>query len=165
VPVWGPVPDHAGAQGRVGGGPGGGVPAEAGWRRSQRPAGGVQRPCCPRGALACLPAAAGVPRWWVPAAALPARAPAASQAARQMLLHPTVWTPPPPKRAWCPQEELRAGEEIARCPSCSLYITVIYNPVRAGPLRTALQSCTLQAGCKRLLHRGGGGGVQVCCRG
>ncbi|CAA7408262.1 unnamed protein product [Spirodela intermedia] len=25
------------------------------------------------------------------------------------------------------REELRAGEEIARCPSCSLYITVIYN--------------------------------------
>jgi len=25
-------------------------------------------------------------------------------------------------------EELRAGEEIARCPSCSLYITVIYDP-------------------------------------
>lgn len=28
-----------------------------------------------------------------------------------------------------PQEELAAGEEIAHCPSCSLYITVIYNPV------------------------------------
>eukprot|EP00897_Mesotaenium_endlicherianum_P004032 jgi/Mesen1/3657/ME000200S02734 len=26
-------------------------------------------------------------------------------------------------------EELRMGEEIARCPSCSLYITVVYNPV------------------------------------
>jgi len=26
------------------------------------------------------------------------------------------------------QDDLRAGEEIARCPSCSLYITVIYNP-------------------------------------
>lgn len=26
------------------------------------------------------------------------------------------------------QEELAAGEDIARCPSCSLYITVIYNP-------------------------------------
>ena len=25
------------------------------------------------------------------------------------------------------QEELKAGEEFARCPSCSLYITVIYN--------------------------------------
>ncbi|KAJ3679244.1 hypothetical protein LUZ60_017255 [Juncus effusus] len=25
-------------------------------------------------------------------------------------------------------EDLRIGEEIARCPSCSLYITVIYNP-------------------------------------
>ncbi|KAL3700263.1 hypothetical protein R1sor_018285 [Riccia sorocarpa] len=24
--------------------------------------------------------------------------------------------------------ELRVGEEIARCPSCSLYITVVYNP-------------------------------------
>lgn len=27
------------------------------------------------------------------------------------------------------QEELRGGEDIARCPSCSLYITVIYDPV------------------------------------
>ncbi|XP_020243948.1 diphthamide biosynthesis protein 3-like [Asparagus officinalis] len=25
------------------------------------------------------------------------------------------------------REDLRLGEEIARCPSCSLYITVIYN--------------------------------------
>ncbi|OAY25459.1 DPH3 homolog [Manihot esculenta] len=25
------------------------------------------------------------------------------------------------------KEDLRLGEEIARCPSCSLYITVIYN--------------------------------------
>ncbi|RZC77365.1 hypothetical protein C5167_001567 [Papaver somniferum] len=25
------------------------------------------------------------------------------------------------------KEELQIGEEIARCPSCSLYITVIYN--------------------------------------
>ncbi|PIN08283.1 hypothetical protein CDL12_19136 [Handroanthus impetiginosus] len=25
------------------------------------------------------------------------------------------------------KEELRIGEEIARCPGCSLYITVIYN--------------------------------------
>ncbi|KAG1661265.1 hypothetical protein FOA52_003723 [Chlamydomonas sp. UWO 241] len=25
-------------------------------------------------------------------------------------------------------EELRSGEDIARCPSCSLYITVVYNP-------------------------------------
>ena len=28
------------------------------------------------------------------------------------------------------QEELAEGEEIARCPSCSLYITVVYDPVR-----------------------------------
>ncbi len=28
-----------------------------------------------------------------------------------------------------PQKELLEGEEIARCPSCSLYITVIYDPV------------------------------------
>jgi diphthamide biosynthesis protein 3 len=27
------------------------------------------------------------------------------------------------------QEELQRGEEVARCPSCSLYITVVYNPV------------------------------------
>ncbi|CAD5168608.1 unnamed protein product [Musa acuminata subsp. malaccensis] len=26
------------------------------------------------------------------------------------------------------KEELRLGEEIARCPSCSLFITVVYNP-------------------------------------
>ncbi|XP_010913741.1 diphthamide biosynthesis protein 3-like [Elaeis guineensis] len=26
------------------------------------------------------------------------------------------------------REDLRFGEEIARCPSCSLFITVIYNP-------------------------------------
>lgn len=25
------------------------------------------------------------------------------------------------------KEDLRLGEEIARCPSCSLYITIIYN--------------------------------------
>lgn len=25
-------------------------------------------------------------------------------------------------------EELAAGEEVARCPSCSLYITVVYDP-------------------------------------
>ncbi|KAG6653193.1 hypothetical protein I3843_05G051400 [Carya illinoinensis] len=25
------------------------------------------------------------------------------------------------------KDELRLGEEIARCPSCSLYITVVYN--------------------------------------
>ncbi|KAI3982337.1 hypothetical protein MKX01_037870 [Papaver californicum] len=25
------------------------------------------------------------------------------------------------------KEELQIGEEIARCPSCSLYVTVIYN--------------------------------------
>ena len=28
------------------------------------------------------------------------------------------------------QEELRAGEEIAHCPSCSLYITVVYDQAR-----------------------------------
>ncbi|XP_074571952.1 diphthamide biosynthesis protein 3 [Curcuma longa] len=26
------------------------------------------------------------------------------------------------------KEDLRLGEEIARCPSCSLFITVVYNP-------------------------------------
>ncbi|KAI4382556.1 hypothetical protein MLD38_008507 [Melastoma candidum] len=25
-------------------------------------------------------------------------------------------------------DDLRLGEEIARCPSCSLFITVVYNP-------------------------------------
>ena len=33
------------------------------------------------------------------------------------------------------QEELAAGEEIARCPSCSLYITVVYDPVRVRPFK------------------------------
>ncbi|KAA6415262.1 MAG: Diphthamide biosynthesis, partial [Trebouxia sp. A1-2] len=28
------------------------------------------------------------------------------------------------------KEELAEGEEIARCPSCSLYITVVYDPAR-----------------------------------
>lgn len=27
------------------------------------------------------------------------------------------------------QADLKIGEEIAHCPSCSLYITVVYNPV------------------------------------
>lgn len=40
------------------------------------------------------------------------------------------------------QEELAAGEEIAHCPSCSLYITVVYDPVRAW------QSGRLSFGCK-----------------
>lgn len=39
----------------------------------------------------------------------------------------------PPCPTCAPQEELRAGEDIARCPSCSLFITVIYNPVSAPP--------------------------------
>ena len=25
-------------------------------------------------------------------------------------------------------EELRAGEDVARCPSCSLFVRVVYNP-------------------------------------
>ena len=36
------------------------------------------------------------------------------------------------------QEELGAGEEIAHCPSCSLTIRVIYDPVRLIPLPNAL---------------------------
>lgn len=35
------------------------------------------------------------------------------------------------------QDELRLGEEIARCPSCSLFITVIYDLVRL-----LVSSCT-----------------------
>ena len=35
------------------------------------------------------------------------------------------------RRATVMQEELAEGEEIAHCPSCSLYITVIYDPVYA----------------------------------
>ncbi|KAJ4758293.1 Diphthamide biosynthesis protein 3 [Rhynchospora pubera] len=30
-------------------------------------------------------------------------------------------------------DDLRLGEEIARCPSCSLYITVVYNPEDFSP--------------------------------
>jgi diphthamide biosynthesis protein 3 len=30
-------------------------------------------------------------------------------------------------------DDLRLGEEIARCPSCSLFITVIYNPEDFSP--------------------------------
>lgn len=36
------------------------------------------------------------------------------------------------------QEQLAAGEEIAHCPSCSLYITVIYDPVRAWQIVVVL---------------------------
>jgi hypothetical protein len=40
------------------------------------------------------------------------------------------------------QEQLKAGEEIARCPSCSLYITVIYDQVR-NYLCSALEACMM----------------------
>lgn len=35
-------------------------------------------------------------------------------------------------------EELQAGEEVARCPSCSLIIRVIYNPEDFAPAATDL---------------------------
>lgn len=44
-------------------------------------------------------------------------------------IHPITPHPIPTPTQPPHQEELRAGEEIARCPSCSLYITVVYNPV------------------------------------
>jgi len=37
------------------------------------------------------------------------------------------------------KEELAQGEDIARCPSCSLIIRVIYNPVRAARRRPVAQ--------------------------
>ncbi|KAL0027995.1 hypothetical protein WJX79_009420 [Trebouxia sp. C0005] len=33
------------------------------------------------------------------------------------------------------KEELAEGEEIARCPSCSLYITVVYDPIPVPAVR------------------------------
>ncbi len=39
---------------------------------------------------------------------------------------PPRTSPPPPTRP--AQEELQDGEEIARCPSCSLLLRVIYDP-------------------------------------
>jgi diphthamide biosynthesis protein 3 len=36
------------------------------------------------------------------------------------------------------QEDLQAGEEIATCPSCSLVITVIYNPEDFPPADSAV---------------------------
>ena len=44
----------------------------------------------------------------------------------------------------CLQEELAAGEEIAHCPSCSLYITVIYNLVRHSFPQLHKQCCGLE---------------------
>jgi diphthamide biosynthesis protein 3 len=37
--------------------------------------------------------------------------------------------------------ELRSGESIARCPSCSLYLHVTYDPVRARCVRTCVRAC------------------------
>lgn len=34
-------------------------------------------------------------------------------------------------------EELASGEEVARCPSCSLYVRVIYNPEDFADLQSA----------------------------
>lgn len=65
------------------------------------------------------------------------------------------------------QEELRGGEDIARCPSCSLYITVIYDPVSSQnhqhglakltrvQLLRALYSCA-SLSCRKL-------DFSVCC--
>ena len=45
------------------------------------------------------------------------------------------------------QEELAAGEEIARCPSCSLVLTVVYDPVSfLLPVRAAGQENTTAFG-------------------
>ena len=40
-----------------------------------------------------------------------------------------AWTPSCYLRVWL-QDELLAGEDIARCPSCSLFVQVIYDQVK-----------------------------------
>lgn len=45
------------------------------------------------------------------------------------------------------QEELRGGEEIARCPSCSLYIMVIYNPVRPCSMHDSMGDACMLGVC------------------
>lgn len=50
------------------------------------------------------------------------------------------------------QEELRAGEEIARCPSCSLYITVIYNPVSRSAAPPPCHRAANEATRRRVLQ-------------
>jgi diphthamide biosynthesis protein 3 len=56
----------------------------------------------------------------------------------EVALEDMVWTEELKAYTWeCPcgdlfqitLEELKAGEEIARCPSCSLVITVLYDQV------------------------------------
>ncbi|KAL0054987.1 hypothetical protein WJX82_005471 [Trebouxia sp. C0006] len=42
------------------------------------------------------------------------------------------------------KEELAEGEEIARCPSCSLYITVVYDPMVTAVALPELQLQTPQ---------------------
>lgn len=44
-------------------------------------------------------------------------------------------------------DELRAGEEIARCPSCSLFIRVIYNPVSHHFTSHCVRSYTTRCYC------------------
>lgn len=44
------------------------------------------------------------------------------------------------------QEELLSGEDLARCPSCSLIVRVVFDPVRVGggrsrPASTPLTGC------------------------
>ncbi|BBN00134.1 diphthamide biosynthesis protein 3 [Marchantia polymorpha subsp. ruderalis] len=41
--------------------------------------------------------------------------------------------------------ELKIGEEIARCPSCSLYITVVYNPEDFMETKTKSQKVPMKA--------------------
>eukprot|EP00959_Pyramimonas_sp_CCMP1952_P186614 3902050-Pyramimonas_sp.AAC.1 len=58
-------------------------------------------------------------------------------------------------------DELKAGEEIARCPSCSLFITVVYDPVRpAGYIKPPIPLCSRtrdgSADTKPFLRIGGG---------
>lgn len=53
------------------------------------------------------------------------------------------------------QEELRAGEEIARCPSCSLYITVVYDPVSSRLTKRHVHACWVCRRGRDRVHEGG----------
>ena len=45
------------------------------------------------------------------------------------------------------QEQLALGEEIAKCPSCSLIIRVIYDPVRVAYKHKRESVCFLSVAC------------------
>jgi diphthamide biosynthesis protein 3 len=49
------------------------------------------------------------------------------------------------------QEELMSGEEIARCPSCSLIIRVVYDPEMFAPEEEEEEGESLAASAQELL--------------